>query len=195
MPVLTPWCSILIVVKKIIIDISHNRKKRNILATTSTISHTEHSTLSQMTSFFWFICSLYSSSWDPHRLPTLLCSPQAELSCTGCAEIDAMMDDRKVTIGKASKGKMWNQVIIPLIRLCLLNSHGKSTSWASTTLLKVTFVTSHSDDHLLNDLDATGAMLRAVHASVHLILTELLRGIAVIIPFLQLRTLRFREVE
>lgn len=95
-----------------------------------------------------------------------------------------MINARKLTQGNASKGKMGNQFIGPLIKLFLLNSHGESTSSANTTVFKVTFVTSPSDYCLLNGHHLTGAMLRAVHEPVHFILTPLLCGTAIITPFL-----------
>ena len=95
--------------------------------------------------------------------------------------------------GKPSKGKCGNLVVKPLIKLVLLGSHEKSTSSASATFPKITFVTSQNgDDHLLNGCDVTGTVLKAVCAQGQLILIPVLSGIAGLIPISQLQTLRFR---
>lgn len=79
--------------------------------------------------------------------------------------------------GKPSKGKCGNLVVKPLIKLVLLGSHEKSTSSASATFPKITFVTSQNgDDHLLNGCDVTGTVLKAVCAQGQLILIPVLSG-------------------
>lgn len=181
MPVLIPWCTILIMAKKLIIDISHNRKKC-ILANNSVhhlcISwafYTEPANKFLLIHLFTLLIFR-----GPHQLPMLLFLLQNR-PALGCVEIDAMVDDRKVT----RKGKQGENVALGnwTIRLFLLNSCGRSTSSASTGFLKVTFVPYHRDYRFLDDADTAGAVLRAVHVSVHFTVTALLCGPAVMILF------------
>ena len=80
--------------------------------------------------------------------------------------------------------------------MVLLGSHEKSTSPASATFPKITFVTSQNgDDHLLNGCDVIGTVLKAVCAQGQLIPVPVLSGVAGLIPFSQLQTLRFRGTD